>query len=146
MGKFTALTAVVLAFLVVPALAAATPTASHITTPATTAYVTFNKDNPGTFHVAGTTSGGTGDVDLRCYSGGAAPMIADNVPVTNGAFSTDVPVNEALMSTIGYPHPFCMLRAVPVGTNPAAPPDLPSAWEGVFVGWGYNSAYRVGPG
>src|SRR3954464_7082451 len=120
MAKFSALIAVAFAFLVVPALASATPTATHITTPASTAYVTFDQDNPGTFHVAGTTSGGTGDVDLRCYNGGSSPMIADQVPVANGAFSTDVPVTQSLMTTIGYPHPFCMLRAVPVGTNPAA--------------------------
>ena len=146
MGKFSAATAVVLACLVVPGLAAAAPTATHITAPANTAFVTFDKDNPGTFHVAGTTSGGTGNVDLRCYKGNGSPLIAGSVPVANGSFSTDIPVTEALMSTIGYAHPFCMLRAVPTGTIPSAPADKPSEWEGVFVGWGYRSTYRVGSG
>jgi hypothetical protein len=146
MPKFSALIAVVLAFLIVPALAAAAPTASHIATPASTAYVTFEKDNPGAFHVAGTTSGGTGAVDLRCYGGNGSPLIAGGVAVANGGFSVDIPVTEALMTTIGYPHPFCMLRAVPTGTNPAAAPDQPSEWEGVFVGLGYHSTYQVGSG
>jgi hypothetical protein len=146
MTKFSALIAVVAAFLVVPALASAAPTASQITAPSTTAYVTFDKGNPGTFHVAGTTLGGIGNVDLRCYSGAGAPLVASNVPVAGGNFSTDVPVTEALLTTLGYPHPFCMLRAVPTGTTPSAPVDKPSEWQGVFVGWGWRQASTVGSG
>src|SRR4051794_26842790 len=99
MHKFSALTAVVLAFLVVPALASAAPTSSQITTPSHTTYVNYDKENPGTLHVAGTTAGGTGDVDLRCYYGGKSPLVASQVPVSNGAFSADIPLNQALMAT-----------------------------------------------
>jgi hypothetical protein len=146
MPKFSALTAVVLAFLVVPALASAAPTASEITTPANLAFVTHDQKSPGTFHVAGTTLGGGGNVDLLCYSGGKARLVASNVPVAGGAFSADVPLTAALIAELGYPHPFCMLRAVPTGTVPSAPPDLPSAWIGAFVGWGQRDLGLVGSG
>src|SRR3954471_17543131 len=139
MPKFSALIAVVVAFLVVPALASAAPTGTQITSPATTAFVTFNVDNPGTFHVAGTTTGGSGDVDLRCYHGGKSPLVATQVPVVNGAFSTDVAITGPLLLQLGYPYPFCMLRAVPTGTIPSGPPDMPSDWQGAFVGWGWHS-------
>src|SRR5437763_3996134 len=144
MPKFSALIATVLAFLVVPALAAAAPTATHITDPATTAFVTVIPESPGAFHVAGTTTGGTGNVDLRCYHGAAAGLVASNVPVTNGTFAIDIPTSEALISAVGSPYPFCMLRAVPTGTIPSAPIDLPSNWEGVLIGWGYRGISRLG--
>ncbi|HEX6713888.1 MAG TPA: hypothetical protein VF066_10895, partial [Thermoleophilaceae bacterium] len=76
MGKHIALTAVVLAFLVVPALASANPTSSHISSPASTTHVTIDTGHSATLHVAGTTSGGLGDVDLRCYYGSKAPVLA----------------------------------------------------------------------
>jgi Glucodextranase, domain B/PASTA domain len=145
MPKFSALIAVVVAFLVVPALAAAAPTASQITTPATTAYVSFDEAFPSSLHVAGTTLG-SGDVDLRCYSGGGAPLVKGQVPVVNGSFSTDVPITKTLMMALGYPNHFCMLRAVPSGTTPSAPVDKPSEWEGVFVSWGWHKLYTVGTG
>jgi hypothetical protein len=139
MAKPIALTAVVLAFLVVPALASANPTATHITTPANPAFVTFDHGNPGSLHVAGTTSGGTGDVDLRCYFGSSGPLLASQVPVTGGSFSTDVALTETLLdTTLDYPYPYCTLRAVPTGTVPAAPPGAPSPWDGPSIGWSYR--------
>src|SRR5438067_3352037 len=101
MPKFSALIAIVVAFLVVPALAAAAPTGTHITTPSSPAYVTVDKDSPGALHVEGTTVGGTGNVDLRCYYGSKAPLVASQVPVVNGTFSADVQLTQTLMDSFG---------------------------------------------
>ena len=107
MPKFSALIAVVAVFLVVPALASAAPTGSHISTPANPAYVTADNENPGALHVAGSTSGGTGNVDLRCYFGPTSALLASNVAVVNGAFATDVALTDTLMNvTLGYPSPY----------------------------------------
>jgi hypothetical protein len=147
MPKFSALIVVVLAFLVVPALAAADPTATQITTPAGPAFVTFDSEQPSSLHVAGTTSGGTGNVDLRCYYGTKGPVVASGVPVVNGSFSTDVPVTGALIAALGSdPEPYCVLRAVPTGTVPAAPPGQASPWQGPSIGWGQARLQRVGSG
>src|SRR6478672_10798015 len=123
MAKFTALISVVAAVFALPALASAAPTATHISAPSDPAYVTGDKNNPNTLHVAGTTSGGTGNVDLRCYSGAGSTALASAVPVVSGAFATDVSLTKTLLASIGYPLPFCTLRAVPTGTVPAAAPD-----------------------
>jgi Glucodextranase, domain B/PASTA domain len=144
MTKFSAAAVVILAFFAVPAFASADPTSSHITVPATTAYVTFDKQNPGTLHVEGTTSGGTGNVDLRCYYGGKSYLIGPPVQVNGGVFKTDVQLGVLLVSQWGKPFPFCMLRAVPTGTTPSGAPDLPSSWEGVFIGWGQRRLETVG--
>jgi glucodextranase-like protein/PASTA domain-containing protein len=146
MSKFSAVAAVVVALLAVPALAGAAPTASQVTTPATTAYVSFDEGLPGSFHVAGTTLGGTGDVDLRCYSGAGSVLLKGPVTVANGSFTTDVALTKTLMLSLGYPNHFCMLRAVPTGTAPSAPVDKPSEWEGMFVSFGWHKLYTVGTG
>jgi hypothetical protein len=57
-----------------------------------------------------------------------------------------VPLTESLIDSFDKPHPFCMLRAVPTGTTPVAPPDMPSPWEGVFIAWGKHEFLRVGAG
>jgi PASTA domain len=57
-----------------------------------------------------------------------------------------VALDQSLLLTIGYPHPFCTLRAVPTGTQPAAAPGSPSAWAGPSVGWGRDDLYRIGAG
>jgi hypothetical protein len=145
MAKFSGLIALVLAILALPSIAAAAPTSSQITAPAGAAFVTYDNEKPSSLHVAGTTSGGTGDVDLRCYYGTKGPVVASNVPVTNGSFATDVPVTQALLNTLGdNPEPFCLLRAVPAGTIPAAPPGQASVWTGVAVGWGQHRTIRLG--
>jgi hypothetical protein len=146
MGKFFALTAVVLAFLVVPALASAAPTATQITTPSTTHFVMIDKEHPGVFHVAGTTSGGTGNIDLVCYGASKTPVIAGNVPVANGAFGIDIPLDSNLIAALTGSPPFCMLRAVPAGTLPPGAPDQPSTWSGVFIGFGEAGDTQVGLG
>jgi Glucodextranase, domain B/PASTA domain len=147
MPKFSALIAVVLAFLVVPALAAAAPTASQVTQPANPAFVTVDHDRQTTLHVAGTTTGGTGDIDLRCYyDTNQGPVVKSQVPVVNGAFATDVTLTKALMDAIGDPEPYCILRAVPAGTVPAAPPGQASPWQGPSVGWGRHRNVLLGSG
>ncbi|HEX6713053.1 MAG TPA: PASTA domain-containing protein, partial [Thermoleophilaceae bacterium] len=113
--------------------------------PASTTHVTIDTGHSATLHVAGTTSGGLGDVDLRCYYGSKAPVLA-TVAVSNGSFSTDLVLDQTLINKLGTPHPFCMLRAVPTGTIPSAPPDMPSVWEGVFVGWGKAETDLLGSG
>ena len=90
MSKFSAVIAIVLASLALPALASADPTATQITSPGNPAFVTFDTDHPSTLHLTGTTSGGSGNVDLRCYFGTDGPVLASNVPVAGGAFSTDI--------------------------------------------------------
>jgi hypothetical protein len=147
MAKFSALIAVVLAFLVVPALASAAPTATQVTQPANPAFVTVDQDRQTTLHVAGTTTGGTGDVDLRCYyDTNQGPVVKSQVPVVNGAFATDVTLTKALMDAIGDPEPYCILRAVPTGTVPAAPPGQASPWQGPYVGWGRHKNVLLGSG
>jgi glucodextranase-like protein/PASTA domain-containing protein len=147
MPKFSALIVLVLAFLAVPALAAADPTATQITTPVSPAFVTFDSEQPSSLHVAGTTSGGTGNVDLRCYYGTKGPVVASGVPVVNGSFSTDVPVTGALITALGSdPEPYCVLRAVPTGTVPAAQPGQASPWQGPSIGWGQHKPQRLGSG
>jgi hypothetical protein len=39
-----------------------------------------------------------------------------------------------------------MVRAVPTGTTPSAPVDLPSEWQGMFVSLGWHKLYTVGTG
>src|SRR5438094_153908 len=124
---------VALAFAALSATAEAQlapPTASVITNPASPAYVTYDAANPGTLHVDGTTSGGGGPVDLLCYGGATQTQVATGVSVPNGAFSVDVPLTKALLDSIGVMHGYCVLRAVPAGTHPAAAPDQPSPFQG----------------
>ena len=110
--------AAVLAMLAIAAPAMAAPTGSQVTTPADPSFPLYTKDTPNTLHVAGTTSGGAGDVDLRCYSTGTSTLFASSVPVVGGSFSADVQLSAVFMS-LPYPHPVCTLRAVPAGTTPA---------------------------
>jgi hypothetical protein len=148
MAKHSALIAVVLTFLIVPSLAAAAPTASQISTPTSPAFVTFDPEHPSALQIAGTTSGGTGNVDLRCYFGAKAPVLASNVGVSNaGNFSVGIPVTAGLIGVLGdNPEPDCVLRAVPAGTIPAAPPGQASSWQGPDIGFGQHRSQRVGAG
>src|SRR5437016_9212452 len=128
--RLAAALAATIAMLVIPGAALADPTGSQITAPADPAFITYNDDSPNELHVAGTTSGGSGNVDLRCYSGASSVPIQKNVTVTNGAFSVDVKLTAPLMWSLGGPDPYCVLRAVPSGTTPAAPPGQASTWQG----------------
>jgi hypothetical protein len=130
--------------LAVPAGALAAPTATQIVEPADPAYVDLDAANPGALHVTGTTSGGTGDVDLRCFIGSDSKLVASAVPVSNGNFVVDVPLTQALGSALGYPRPYCVMRAVPTGTSPAAPPDQVSPFQGPHVGWGEDRPNTLG--
>lgn len=138
--------ALALAALALPAGALAAPSASQITTPASPAYVNSDTDHPGTLHVAGTTSGGDGNVDLRCYSGAASTPLALGVPVNGGSFESDVLLDKATLTQIGYPRPYCVLRAVPAGTTPAAAPGQATPWAGPQVGFGQVYSITLGAG
>ena len=131
--------AAVLVVLAIAAPAMAAPTGSQVTTPADPSYPTYTKDAPNTLHVAGTTSGGSGDVDLRCYSTGASTLFAPGVPVAGGSFSADVQLSSVFMS-LPYPHPVCTLRAVPAGTTPADP----GAFQGPRVAFTELRTLRLG--
>ena len=143
-ARFAVVASLTLAAIAAPSTALADPTASHITEPADPSFVAYVGANPGTLHVAGTTSGGSGNVDLRCYGAGNNSLIATGVPVVNGAFAVDLPVDKTLISKVGYPHPYCVLRAVPTGTQPAAQPDQSSPFEGPHVGWGEQRESTLG--
>jgi hypothetical protein len=137
------LSACTLVALGAPVGALAAPTASQITSPASPAAVTYDQENPGSFHVAGTTSGGTGNVDLRCYWGASSALVASALTVTNGAFAADVPLTGAQFAALDSN--YCVLRAVPAGTTPPAPPGQPSPFEGPETGWGGTTQNRLGP-
>jgi hypothetical protein len=110
-----ALILTVLAFLVVPAIASAVPDRDQRVLAASPAFVNVDLDNPGTLHVAGTTSAAqaTSTCVATRYRG---PLVKAGVTVTNGAFATDVTLTETLINTLGEsPEPYCILRAVPTG-------------------------------
>jgi hypothetical protein len=132
------------AAIAAPSTALADPTGSNITEPADPAFVTVDDQNAGTLHVVGTTTGGTGNVDLRCYSGTDARLVYSGVPVVNSAFAVEVPLNSALLSSLNWPRPYCVLRAVPAGTVPAAAPDQQSPFQGPHIGWGEADRDVVG--
>jgi hypothetical protein len=137
--------ALTLLALLLPAGALAAPTGSQITAPADPTFVTIDQANVGSLHVEGTTTGGTGDVDIRCYHGDTSDLIAGPVPVANGAFATDVALTKPLYDSLTYPKPYCVLRAVPAATFPAAAPDQASPFQGPHVAWGRTDPITLGP-
>jgi hypothetical protein len=58
--------ATVAALALAPSVAAAAPTASQITTPANPTFATIDPELPQSLQITGATSGGEGDVDIRC--------------------------------------------------------------------------------
>jgi hypothetical protein len=142
----TASTLIVLAAaLALPSAALAAPTSTQVTSPANPSFVNVNSDTTSALRVAGSTSGGGGNVDLRCYSGADSKLVAANVAVSDGLFATDVTLDKAQLLALGYPRPYCVLRAVPTGTTPAAPPGA-SVWQGPEIGWGQNQVMTLGAG
>jgi hypothetical protein len=133
------------AALVLPTGALAAPTASNITSPTDPSFVTVNVNNPGSLHVTGTTSGGTGDVDLRCYFSNTSVLVEAGVSVSSNSFSTNVQMNSQLYDSFNTPRPYCVLRAVPTGSTPAAAPDQPSPFQGPHLGWGSTKSMMLGP-
>ena len=76
--------------------------ASTITTPKNGSYLVYNEDNPNTFAISGTTTGGTtGDhVDIRCYYGASTRTVASNVAVARTApFPSRRPTSRRPTST-----------------------------------------------
>jgi hypothetical protein len=140
MRRYVPLVAIALS-LVVTGSAMAAPTASQVTTPSDPSFPEFNHDSPNTLTVAGTTSGGSGNVDIRCYTASDSKLISSGVPVVAGGFNIDLPM-AGVVSALGYPHPYCVLRAVPAGTTPADP----SAFQGPHIGAGWVQTYTLGAG
>jgi PASTA domain-containing protein len=136
--------AIALVVLVAPTSVLAAPTASQITAPANAAIINFDSEQPSSLHVTGTTSGGTGNVDLRCYFGSESIPVAAAVTVTNNAFAVDVPLTIGLFHNLDSN--YCVLRAVPAGTTPSATPGQPSAFEGPEIAVSGVERDRLGPG
>jgi PASTA domain len=133
---------VTLVVLVAPTAALAAPTASQITAPASPAIVNYDHEHPGNLHVAGTTSGGAGNVDVRCYFGTESRPVAANVTVNNASFAIDVPLTDALFANLNS-H-YCVLRAVPAGTTPSAAPGQPSPFQGPETAVSGAKQFRLG--
>jgi hypothetical protein len=115
-------------------------TGSHVTKPKDPRYLLYNHDNPNTFAVEGTTSGGnpaTDKVDLRCFYGTNYETAATNVPLAgDGSFSD----SNADLSAVS--EHLCRLRAVPAGT---APTNL-TPFRGPLLGTDYRETESISSG
>src|SRR3954453_18701120 len=93
-------------FVCEPAVPATPPTASNVSTPADRVAMI---DTGSPLSISGTTSGGDGNVDIRCYFGASSLLVASDVPVIANAFSYTGPAHTVAGET-------CVFRAVPTGT------------------------------
>jgi hypothetical protein len=118
-----------LALLIAPEAARATVTQSRVIAPADQSYITDDRDAPSTVTVTGTSDGTSGDtVDLLCYYGATQRPFATGVPVAaDGSFTTD------LQSETIAADKWCVIRAVPSGTTPDAPPGSGTPFAGPTV-------------
>src|SRR4051812_16767761 len=115
---FFAVSAVSLASMASSALAA--PTASQITTPTGTGYVEAQLGLAEQATAVRGTTTGAGNVDLKCYYGGAAVTFKSNVAVTANQFDTSLTRGDLAATAPDGP---CLLRAVPAGDTGAPPPS-----------------------
>jgi hypothetical protein len=125
--------AVLVGSLVATPTAEAAITASKIKSPADWTFFVDDHDKATqTFHVAGTTTGGTpasDKVDVRCYYGTTSALVAGNVALkSDGSFSVAGDLNSAKV------YAPCRLRAVPAGTTPS----VVTPFTGPRIGVGYN--------
>jgi hypothetical protein len=95
-------------------------TGSQVTKPTDPRFLVYNQNNPNTFVVEGTTSGGnpaTDKVDVLCFYDSPAPdhpAVAENVSLAgDGSFSVPAADLGAIQDRL------CRLRAVPAGFVPA---------------------------
>ena len=95
-----------------PALAA--PSETHITTPADPAFITYAPTGAASLAVGGTSNGKTAKVDIRCDGTIGLVLKANVTPNAAGTFGTTI--SAATMAKLAGQS--CILRAVPVGTNP----------------------------
>jgi hypothetical protein len=127
-GAVATLAVSALALALAPA-AQALITGSHVTKPSDPRYLLFNEDDPNTFGVKGTTSGGnpaTDTIDLDCFHGDDFEYVAQGVPLAgDGSFS----VPNADLEPISYE--LCRLRAVPHA--PGTPSNL-TPFRGPLLG------------
>jgi hypothetical protein len=138
MRRFIPIAAIAVS-LVLTGSALAAPTASQVTTPSGPSFPDYNFNNPNTLTVAGTTSGGSGNVDIRCYTASDSKLISSGVPVAAGSFSIDLAMAN-VVNALGYPYPYCALRAVPTGTTPADP----GPFQGPHIGAGWVKTMTLG--
>jgi hypothetical protein len=132
-------TVCLIAVLVTVPSAQAAVTASHVATPKNNTFLMYDYNNPNTFAISGTTTGGTtGDhVDLVCYAGDGNHAVASSVAVNaDGSFSVAGSAESANTYRI------CNLKAVPAGT---APPNL-SPFTGPRLFVGQKATYKVNGG
>jgi hypothetical protein len=122
-------------------------TASSITSPANTEFFyDHNAASSTLFTVTGTattTNSGTNAVDIVCYDGGVDRFtLATAVPVTNGAFSADIPTSA--VDTAGLGGWTCVLRAVPTGDVTDYVPGSSNSFGGPTIGVTEKDAYTTG--
>ena len=97
-----------------PALAA--PTQTKITFPADPSYITYPATGASGLAVTGTSNDKGSKIDLRCDGTVAVVVKGGVIPNASGVFSTTIAASK-MASLAGQS---CVLRAVPVGTNPPA--------------------------
>jgi hypothetical protein len=115
-------------------IAQANPSASTITSPASGSYFYWDANAPSStiFTVSGTTSGGSGNVDIDCYDGHANRyVLASNVTVSGGAFTA--PISTSTLSGVNLYHDSCVLRAVPTGDSIDLAPGSVSGFSGPAI-------------
>src|SRR4051812_23964679 len=117
------------ASLLLPGAAAAAPTQTRITQPATSPTFPIHQASAGTtLPVAGTSNGGKAPLDLRCDYGSPRLVLRKGIdPNDAGAWSHTLTSAE-LAQIAGRT---CLLRAVPAGSNTTNP-----AFAGVAVAVG----------
>jgi hypothetical protein len=120
--------------------AQATITGSHVAKPKDPHYLVYDRDNPNTFAVKGTTSGGNpavDKVDLLCFHGSTYESVDSVVPLANdGSFSVPNADLSALEFTL------CRLRAVPA----ASVPSNLTPFKGPLLGGDSQSTYDISSG
>ena len=130
--------------------AGAAVTHSQITAPSDPTYLTYNADVPNNVTVSGTSDGSSASsdkVDLLCYFGASShETILTGIAVdAGGNFSTAVPASSFVSVNPFFPVPqrTCVLRAVPSGTTPSAPPGGSSSFAGPRVAPGRHRTGKL---
>ena len=133
--------------------AGAAVTHSQITAPSDPTFLTSNSDVPNNVTVSGTSDGSSASsdmVDLLCYFGATSyRTILTGIAVdAGGNFSTPVAASNFLSFSPFSPPPqrTCVLRAVPSGTTPTAPPGGSSPFAGPRIAPGRHQTGKLSSG
>lgn len=102
-----------------------------MTAPANGTVFTIDASSPGSVNVSGTSNGTTGDqVRLWCFRGNSEGTVGGALNVAaDGSFSATLPASDFAFNV----HAPCVLRAVPAGSTPQAPPGSPSPFNGPTI-------------